>query len=715
MPVPSRPFRHVLFALAQAVCLLLLLVPGRVDAQPTYLIDTGAGGTSSIGAISLFAAGSTSCQPQPGCASDFQFLAARITLPEAATITGFELWAARFSIGGSLAVKIREEVAGLPGVNAPPLFSANSIYAQTFTNLPTTFTAGWVSLTGYQAVLAAGTYWITLEPVAGSGLQYSLPGGAPDPLSKYAFYSFGNPGYVQLNQGLGLRVVGSRFDGAAFGTAARLTASGSFDTCCPGFDIDFITEGTRDFTRVGNAGPALTSAYIFQLGSAHVHGRGRLIQNGLSAGAYADTNSLSQGSGRGIAYRTFVNLGAQAQTIRVNAVLSGSIGLNGGVGRGGVYVFDTTAFTTTLNGRLPQTPGQALLSADDAGAIRSTFPNPSNISLARFFPSTALLASGLDVAQFTPGGGVQSVPLTTGLFTVEPNQAITVLFDVAVFAPFAGDANFGNTLLPAPIFISDSSGAPVSTIVAVGPAAATPPAPGAIALTPPSATTPVGSTHIVTARVTGASGAPVSDMPVLFQVTTGPNAGKFASVKTDANGDAAFAYGGTLLGTDTVSATVSPLAAVEASTTWVPGAVQRIALSPASASIAVGGSQAYAVAAFDAFDNSLGDVSAEATLQIAPDGSCAGSTCMGTVSGVQTVTATYAGKTAQATLTVEGVIAPIACDVDGNGSVNSTDLALLRTRNNQPATGPTDPYDPNRDGRVNVADVRFCQLRLTLR
>jgi hypothetical protein len=41
------------------------------------------------------------------------------------------------------------------------------------------------------------------------------------------------------------------------------------------------------------------------------------------------------------------------------------------------------------------------------------------------------------------------------------------------------------------------------------------------------------------------------------------------------------------------------------------------------------------------------------------------------------------------------------------------DLNLIRAKNNTVATGPTDPYDPNHDNVVNVADVRYCQLRLT--
>lgn len=54
-----------------------------------------------------------------------------------------------------------------------------------------------------------------------------------------------------------------------------------------------------------------------------------------------------------------------------------------------------------------------------------------------------------------------------------------------------------------------------------------------------------------------------------------------------------------------------------------------------------------------------------------------------------------------------------ACDVNNDGKVSPADLLLIRGRNNTAATGPTDPYDVNGDGVINVGDYRFCQLRLT--
>jgi hypothetical protein len=50
------------------------------------------------------------------------------------------------------------------------------------------------------------------------------------------------------------------------------------------------------------------------------------------------------------------------------------------------------------------------------------------------------------------------------------------------------------------------------------------------------------------------------------------------------------------------------------------------------------------------------------------------------------------------------------CDADGDGDVDSTDLNIIRAANGQLASSASDPRDGNGDGRINVADVRYCQL-----
>jgi len=59
------------------------------------------------------------------------------------------------------------------------------------------------------------------------------------------------------------------------------------------------------------------------------------------------------------------------------------------------------------------------------------------------------------------------------------------------------------------------------------------------------------------------------------------------------------------------------------------------------------------------------------------------------------------------------IIASLKCDANGDGIVTQADLLIIRAANGQVASGPTDPRDGNRDGVINVLDVRYCQFRLT--
>jgi hypothetical protein len=74
------------------------------------------------------------------------------------------------------------------------------------------------------------------------------------------------------------------------------------------------------------------------------------------------------------------------------------------------------------------------------------------------------------------------------------------------------------------------------------------------------------------------------------------------------------------------------------------------------------------------------------------------------------------GSNIQSNLLVKNWVAPVVvtkCDIEPDGDVDYVDLNAIRARNGQLATGPNDPADGNSDGRINVADVRYCQLRLT--
>ena len=75
-------------------------------------------------------------------------------------------------------------------------------------------------------------------------------------------------------------------------------------------------------------------------------------------------------------------------------------------------------------------------------------------------------------------------------------------------------------------------------------------------------------------------------------------------------------------------------------------------ISPSTASISAGGSQAYTAMGFDSHSNSLGDVTGDTTFSITPDGTCSGASCGSTIAGPHTVTGTDGSAQDTASLTV---------------------------------------------------------------
>jgi uncharacterized protein len=52
-------------------------------------------------------------------------------------------------------------------------------------------------------------------------------------------------------------------------------------------------------------------------------------------------------------------------------------------------------------------------------------------------------------------------------------------------------------------------------------------------------------------------------------------------------------------------------------------------------------------------------------------------------------------------------------DADDDGDIDRDDVALITAARNQPAAGPNDPRDVNRDGVINVVDARLAATRCT--
>ena len=174
-----------------------------LSATSTLLIDTGPGGSEIIGSRSMFAAGSSTCSPQPSCSASYQFLGAQFNLSENVRLESVEGW--MYNNTGSIDVHVRADNSGLPGAS---LYSKNYSPASHFP-----FT--WVVFDAFVADLGAGTYWLTFEPVSGGTFSGGMSGGAASPLPKYAFLSDGNPTWAQIGsnpfQGpeLGIRIRGA--------------------------------------------------------------------------------------------------------------------------------------------------------------------------------------------------------------------------------------------------------------------------------------------------------------------------------------------------------------------------------------------------------------------------------------------------------------------------------------------------------------------------
>jgi parallel beta-helix repeat protein len=183
-----------------------------------------------------------------------------------------------------------------------------------------------------------------------------------------------------------------------------------------------------------------------------------------------------------------------------------------------------------------------------------------------------------------------------------------------------------------------------------------------IVVSPASASIAAGGSQAYTAEAFDASNASLGDVTSSTVFSIAPNGSCTGA-----------SCGATAAGGHTVTANHAGKTAT-AALTVTPGPVDQIVLSPASASIEAGGSQAYATEGRDRYGNSLGDLTSSTAFTIGPDGSCAGASCGASAAGAHTVTASHAGKTATAALTVtpgpldEIVLSPASASIEAGGS-----------------------------------------------
>ena len=179
--------------------------------------------------------------------------------------------------------------------------------------------------------------------------------------------------------------------------------------------------------------------------------------------------------------------------------------------------------------------------------------------------------------------------------------------------------------------------------------------------------------------------------------------------------------GGDAIETAVAELILSPVALVAPD----PTLFSTVGLSPAAATNPVGTS--HTVTAFTQAANGapVPGVTINFSVLTGPN---AGRTGSGTTGADGKTTFTYNDTGGAGTDTIQSFIgttlssnvvtktwanATLVCDVNNDSKVTNADLLLIRAKNGQAASGPGDPYDPNGDGAINVADVRYCQLRLT--
>jgi uncharacterized repeat protein (TIGR01451 family) len=360
-------------------------------------------------------------------------------------------------------------------------------------------------------------------------------------------------------------------------------------------------------------------------------------------------SKIGQAGARAIAYAAYVNPESTPQARKAHIDLDGRFaGQTIGHGIAAVYVFTANEFLTTIanNGGPQYLLGDDSLAKYEAG-------NEATLSLRNLFPLSAL--KGYTPLSVRPAAGTRQVEQRIEVaFSVDPGELVIVVFDLMTYQGPGGATNFSGTLKPAPVFFTDASGNP-APLLRVGPSTPTPAPANSLTIAPARTTTSLTSSATLTATVRTASGAPVADALVIFEIVGGPNTQPLAPAVTDADGIATFAYGGAAIGTDQIVAQIGALQSNVAEVTWTAGPLDRISISPSSATIAAGRSQSFTTQAFDAFNNERGDVTAETMFTIAPDGSCDGPICTPSAAGVHTVTATYEGRTATASLNVTGV------------------------------------------------------------
>jgi hypothetical protein len=177
--------------------------------------------------------------------------------------------------------------------------------------------------------------------------------------------------------------------------------------------------------------------------------------------------------------------------------------------------------------------------------------------------------------------------------------------------------------------------------------------PASLTLTGTTADLPSGgSARAITATVRDALGQPMAGQAVIFSAVGGSGSVTgLGAATTGGSGGATVEVVGDRAGAVTIEARTAGLSGTLALNV-VAGALDHITLTPSSVSVFPDQPQTFVTDAEDAAANLIGDESATAILQISADGICVGATCTAPQRGFYTVTSTYSGLVATATMRV---------------------------------------------------------------
>lgn len=317
----------------------------------------------------------------------------------------------------------------------------------------------------------------------------------------------------------------------------------------------------------------------------------------------------------------------------------GGGGLYGGGGAGGA-----TGGTGSGGGggsSLAPAGGSVVVnSTGQAPQLRITYTSP--ITDADVTVGAHVVAAGVaNPVSMTVTDGVVTEPVTPETLTISPTGGTTG----ATCTATACSATELGTYTVTATYADEVR--KVTFDVSAGPAAE-------ITLSPADTTVEAGAQAAYTVTGTDEFGNDLGDITADSLVTvTGPSGSGLACPQGVCSVDT--------VGDHTVSASTPGAGGAAVTDTAdlevVAADLATITLSPGSASITSGQSRAYTVAGADRFGNDLGDVTADATITVAPYAggtatACADATCAPTAAGTYVVTATVAGASDTATLVV---------------------------------------------------------------